>query len=188
MTFVMTDLADIRAGFNSCFLVRYLLEKADSTEHALSLLAKLPVASNCNILLADRTGHMAVAECTPREKRLREAVNMGSGKIICTVNSFSSDEMKKYDAAGGNDYDSAERYRTVINWFLSHANENLMESAKRLLKGTYGFICQYDDEPDFETVWSSVFDLNHLMIYRAEGDPRKNEFVGDAGLAHLARL
>ena len=187
MTFVMTDLADIRAGFNSCFLVRYLLEKADSTEHALSLLAKLPVASNCNILLADRTGHMAVAECTPREKRLREAVNMGSGKIICTVNSFSSDEMKKYDAAGGNDYDSAERYRTVINWFLSHANENLMESAKRLLKGTYGFICQYDDEPDFETVWSSVFDLKSLMVFRSEGDPRKIPFLRDRRLHELVQ-
>ena len=37
MTFVMTDLEKIKAGFNSCFIVRYLLEKADNTEQAVSL-------------------------------------------------------------------------------------------------------------------------------------------------------
>ena len=63
MTFVMTDLKKIRAGFNSCFIVRYLLEKADSTYQAISLLMDLPIASNCNILLADKTGKMAVVEC-----------------------------------------------------------------------------------------------------------------------------
>ena len=49
MTFVMTDLEKIKAGFNSCFIVRYLLEKADNTEQAVSLLMGLPVSSNCNI-------------------------------------------------------------------------------------------------------------------------------------------
>ena len=54
MTFVMTSLENIQAGFNSCFIVRYLLEKANSTENALLLLMKLPVASNCNILIGDK--------------------------------------------------------------------------------------------------------------------------------------
>lgn len=103
MTFVMTDLAEIQAGFNSCFIVRYLLEKADSTEKACSLLLELPVASNCNILLADKSGEMVVVECTPFEKRIREAVSLNDGRIVCTVNSFLSDEMKHHDAANGND-------------------------------------------------------------------------------------
>ena len=37
MTFVMTKLSDIKPGFNSCFVVRYLLEKAISTSHAIEL-------------------------------------------------------------------------------------------------------------------------------------------------------
>lgn len=56
-----------------------------------------------------------------------------------------------------------------------------------LLKGDYGFMCQYDDEPDFETVWSSIFDLDSLVIYRAEGDPRKKKFVTDNRLHDLIR-
>ena len=46
-------------------------------------------------------------------------------------------------------------------------------------------MCQYDDIPDFETVWSSVYDLNSLRIYRAEGDPRKKKFLTDDRLREL---
>lgn len=186
MTFVMTDLKKIRAGFNSCFIVRYLLEKADHTEQALSLLKDLPVASNCNILLADREGKMAVVECTPLAKRVRGAENFDNGCILCTVNSFTSDEMKPYDDAGGDDYDSAKRYQVVMDSFSSgKIREDYLETTKQLLKGDYGFMCQYDHEPDFETVWSSVFDLDNRMVYRAEGDPRKKKFLRDSRLHDL---
>lgn len=186
MTFVMTDLKKIRAGFNSCFIVRYLLEKANSTEQAISLLMDLPIASNCNILLADKGGRMAVAECTPSAKNIREAETFDNGRIVCTVNSFTSDEMKPYDDADGNDYDSHKRYRVVIDSFSSeHIREDYVETTKQLLRGDYGFMCQYDNEPDFETVWSSIFDLESLAIYRAEGDPRKKKFVTDSRLQDL---
>ncbi|MBD5551677.1 MAG: acyl-CoA--6-aminopenicillanic acid acyl-transferase [Lachnospiraceae bacterium] len=185
MTFVMTDIEKIQAGFNSCFIVRYLLEKAKNAEQAISLLQKLPIASNCNILLADRSGRMVVAECTPFVKRIREAETFGKDQIVCTVNSFTSDEMKRYDDAHGNDYDSHKRYETVMNSFARYIGDDCIEDAKRLLKGEYGFICQYDKEPDFETVWSSIFDLKSLMVYRTEGDPRKKRFVEDARLCNI---
>ena len=63
-----------------------------------------------------------------------------------------------------------------------HIGDDCIETTKQLLKGDYGFICQYDNEPDFETVWSSIFDLKSLMVYRAEGDPRKVKFVEDSRL------
>lgn len=180
MTFVMTDLKKIQPGFNSCFIVRYLLEKAGSTEHAISLLMDLPIASNCNILLADKCGNMAVVECTPMLKKIREGETFHDGRIVCTVNSFISEELKPYDDARGNDYDSYKRYEVVMDSFSSGAiRSDYIENTKRLLKGDYGFMCQYDGEPDFETVWSSIFDLESLVVYRAEGDPRKKRFMKD---------
>ncbi len=188
MTFVMTDLKKIQAGFNSCFIVRYLLEKADNTEQAVSLLMNLPIASNCNILLADKSGNMAVVECTPTLKKIREAEVFDSGKIVCTVNSFTSEDMKIYDDAHGNDYDSHKRYKVVIDSFSSGQIRNdYIKTTKQLLKGNYGFMCQYDNEPDFETVWSSIFDLESLTIYRAEGDPRKKKFIIDNRLHDIKR-
>lgn len=44
---------------------------------------------------------MAVAECTPLVKRIWEPEYFGRDKIVCTVNSFTSDEMKAYDDADG---------------------------------------------------------------------------------------
>lgn len=188
MTFVMTRLEKIRPGFNSCFIVRYLLEKADSTEQAISLLMDLPVASNCNILLADKSGNMAVAECTPSLKRIRESEALDHGSMICTVNSFTSDEMKPYDDANGNDYGSSERYGVVMDCLRKGAEGDAIRETKRLLRGDYGFMCQYDEEPDFETVWSSIFDLESLVIYRAEGDPRKNRFLVDGRLYDMSEM
>lgn len=180
MTFVMTAPQKIQAGFNSCFIVRYLLEKAKDTEQAISLLCDLPIASNCNILLADKSGRMVVVECTSSVKKIREAETFDGGRIVCTVNSFTSDDMKKYDDAHGNDYDSHKRYEVVIDSFFSGLiRDDYIETTKHLLKGDYGFMCQYDNEPDFETVWSSIFDLESLIIYRAEGDPRKKKFIID---------
>lgn len=186
MTFVMTDLKKIQPGFNSCFIVRYLLEKSNNTEQAISLLMDLPIASHCNILLADQRGRMAVVECTPSVKKIREAENFHNGRIVCTVNSFISEEMQSYDDANGKDYDSKKRYKVVMDSFSSgQIRDNYIETTKQLLKGDFGFMCQYDHEPDFETVWSSIFDLKSLTIYRAEGDPRKKNFVCDNRLHHI---
>ena len=181
MTFVMTRLEKIKPGFNSCFIVRYLLEKADDTETAISLLMELPIASNCNILLADKNGKMVVVECTPDKKNIREAITLDNGSIVCTVNSFTSDEYASYDDSNGDDYDSAKRYKVVMNSFIDKITSNYLENTMSLLKGEYGFMCQYED-PNFQTVWSSIFNLKNLMIYRAEGDPRKKKFITDSRL------
>lgn len=181
MTFVMTRLEKIKPGFNSCFIVRYLLEKANNTEMAMALLMELPIASNCNILLADKNGKMVVVECTPTQKRVREAVTSDNGNIVCTVNSFTSDEYAPYDDAKGDDYDSAKRYKVVMDSFIDKITDDYFETTTRLLKGEYGFMCQYED-PNFQTVWSSIFNLKSLMVYRAEGDPRKKKFVTDSRL------
>lgn len=182
MTFVMTDLKQIKPGFNSCFIVRYLLEKADCVKTAVSLLEDLPVASNCNILLADRSGKMTVVECAPFTKRLREPIHFDNDHIICTVNSFTSQELKQYNTSNSDDYDSEKRYQTVIDSFQNHIKDDIIKTTQFLLKGEYGFICQYDYDPNFETVWSSVFDLESLIIYRAEGDPRRKKFITDTRL------
>ena len=182
MTFVNTKLEEIKAGFNSCFIVRYLLEKAKSVDHAIMLLNELPVASNCNILFADKSGKMVVAECTPLLMQLRTPVVTPCGKIICTVNNFTSENMKQYDYSDGNVYNSVERYNVVVNSLPKLLQDDLIANTQKLLKGEYGFMCQYEKELNFETVWSSIFDLDNLCIYRAEGSPIKKKFIEDKRL------
>ncbi len=181
MTFVPTKFSEIKPGFNSPFVVRFLLEKANNVKNAIDLLKILPVSSNCNILLADSSGDMVVVECTPNNKHIRQAEEYPEGKIICAVNNFTSVEMAKYDYSDGNVYNSRERYSVVMNSLAALSCGNPFENTLKLLRGEYGFMCQYTD-PDFKTVWSSMFDIKTLKIMRAEGDPRRKKFKEDLRL------
>jgi predicted choloylglycine hydrolase len=80
---------------------------------------------------------------------------------------------------GEDTYFSDERYNTVIEAIRNYKKDNIIEYLQDLLKGKYGFMCQYEKRLNFETVWSSIFDLNMLKIYRAEGDPRRKKFIED---------
>ena len=51
--------------------------------------------------------------------------------------------------------------------------------AKDILSGKFGFMCQYNNELNFDTVWSSLFDLSNHKIYRAEGNPARAKFKED---------
>ena len=179
MTFVLTNPRQLRPGLNACFAVRYLLERAASTRSALDLLMELPISGNSNLLLADASGDMAVIECTPCTKRVRPPVALPGGRVVCAVNRFLDEAGKCGDASDAGDFYSAERYRTVIHHFSTPTRGDPTGAAMRLLKGDEGFLCQYDDLADFETVWSSVFDLGSLAICRADGDPRTAPFVAD---------
>lgn len=183
MTFVGTKLEDIMPGFNSVFIVRYLLEKANNVDEAKNLLLDLPVSSNCNILLADNCGDMIVIECSPKEKNIRKPIKINDDlSVICTVNNFKTESMKKYEWDENDEYNTSERYNNVIKAFKNYSNKNIIEYIKEVLKGNKGFMCQYDKSLNFETVWSSIFDLDSLTIYRSEGNPRKCKYVKDERL------
>ena len=183
MTFVGTKFEDIMPGFNSVFIVRYLLEKANNVDEAKNLLLDLPVSSNCNILLADNCGDMIVIECSPKEKNIRKPIKINDDlSVICTVNNFKTESMKKYEWDEKDKYNTSERYNNVIRAFKNYSNKNIIEYIKEVLKGNKGFMCQYDKSLNFETVWSSIFDFDSLVIYRAEGNPRRCKFINDERL------
>lgn len=178
MTFVYTRLLDIKPGFNSVFAVRYLLEKAKNVKEAVKLLSSIPIASNYNIILVDNSD-MVLVECSPKEINIINPTSLDNGvKVICTVNSFLTPNMKKYEPKEETYY-SSERYNTVINAFKNYSNEEVLEYIKDILKGKLGFMCQYKKSLNFETVWSSIFVSAELKIYRSEGDPRRKKFTID---------
>ncbi len=54
--------------------------------------------------------------------------------------------------------------------------------AQAILGGKTGFVCQYDKKLNFDTIWSVVYGLNDLSVFRAEGNPAKTKFKKDARL------
>ncbi|MBN1382257.1 MAG: acyl-CoA--6-aminopenicillanic acid acyl-transferase [Deltaproteobacteria bacterium] len=180
MTFVLPKLDEIKPGINSVFLVRYILEKCKTVDEGIRVLRELPIASSCNIILTDKTGEMVVAECNPLNIHFRyPEKNKNGERFIITVNHFTSKEMWKHDASDRNVYFSEDRYQTVYNALMSIDSSNGVKLAKNILSGKHGFICQYDKKLNFNTIWSSVFDISNNKIYRAEGNPSRTKFRED---------
>jgi len=180
MTFVMAKLDEIKPGLNSVFLVRYLLEKCNTINEGIEALKNLPIASSCNILLADIKGEMVVVECNPLKINIRyPEENKNRDRFIITVNHFSSKKMRNHDASNGNVYLSQDRYKTAYDALNNIDYNNGVERAKEILSGKLGFMCQYDKKINFDTIWSSVFDLTNSKIYRAEGNPMRTKYIED---------
>ena len=77
--------------------------------------------------------------------------------------------------------DSKERYK-VASQTLNANKIYSRELAQDILGGKYGFMCQYDRKLEFDTLWSTVYDLKNNRIYRAEGNPSKANFKEDIRL------
>jgi predicted choloylglycine hydrolase len=179
MEFLMPTI--IKDGFNSVFIVRYLLEKCDSTAAALTTLEQIPVASACSIILADRSGAMAVVECSPERRVVRKPISKGN--FLVSTNHFVSTEMRALNSSSL--HSSQQRYRTAVNALKNNLEKNGCQLAMEILRGEHGFMCQYHPSINFETIWSSVFDVSNMKVYRAEGDPSKVKFTEDGRSRYL---
>ena len=58
-------------------------------------------------------------------------------------------------------------------------SRDALSFATDVLKGEYGFICQYDRRTGKDTVWSVVYDVKERKIYRCEGNPSRRKFAED---------
>ncbi|MBD3350506.1 MAG: linear amide C-N hydrolase, partial [Candidatus Lokiarchaeota archaeon] len=180
MTYVLPKLNEIRPGINSVFLVRYILENCTNVDEGIECLKNLPIASSCNILLSDKSSKMVIAECNPLKINLRDPEkNEKDEDFVVTVNHFTSKKMWKHDASNQNLYFSKERYQVSSNNLRSKDYDDGFTFIKSLLRGEYGFMCQYKRKLNFKTIWSSIFDVNNLKTYLAEGDPRWAKYKED---------
>jgi predicted choloylglycine hydrolase len=183
MTFVLPKLDEIKPGINSIFLVRYILEKCKTVDEGVRILRELPIASSCNIILTGIDGKMVVVECNPLKIHVRcPEISKTGESFIIAVNHFTSKEMWKHDASDRNVFLSEDRYQTAYNALVNIDCSDGVKHAKNILSGRHGFICQYDKQLNFDTIWSSVFDISNKKIYRAEGNPAKTKFKEDMRL------
>ena len=168
-------------GLNTGMIVRYVLENCRSVSDAVDRIGRLPIATTQNIILADLSGDMAVVESSPQMIVVRRAQ---SGKPwLVSANHFVSMAMQAEHAnPEANWYRSCDRYDTVQAALVSPESNKDAVWAKMLLSGKMGFICQYDKEMNFDTLWSALYDVRALKIYCAEGNPSKVRFNEDIRL------
>ena len=173
LTFVYPTVKNY--GFNAGFLIRYILEKCETTEQAVDFLNKVPIGSSQNIIIIDRFRNLAVAELNSSHKTIK----INEANAVYRTNHFIEQTMLKYKYLGEDDVFSHLRYKTLNS--QNYTGFNLSDIFE-LLKGKNGFICQYDKTKKFDTIWSSIFDIKNKVIYRCEGNPKQKKFIIDKRL------
>lgn len=172
MTYIWAK--ELKPGFSSMFFVRYILEKCATAEEGLKAIRNIPIGGAYHLMLVDQNEIIHV-ECSPQEMIAKK------GDFAIASNHFISEEMKKYEETKDL-YNSRARYKTAYEILGKGFNTNLLELSKGIMSGQYGFMCQYQKEDNFDTVWSSVFDISNRKVYRAEGNPSRKKYREDTRL------
>lgn len=179
MTFLLSK--QMKPGLHCGFLIRYILETCKTVYEAVSLLSSLPISSTQNIVLADKLGDLAVVECNSQKITIRRPVN-GKNFLIAANHFVDSTMQNEHANPVPNWYHSNERYETVNDVLSKDDIVYSVNYAQEILSGKYGFMCQYEKDLNFDTLWSVVYDLQDLRVLCAEGNPSKTKFKEDTRL------
>lgn len=172
MTYVWAK--ELNPGFSSMFFVRYILEKCATAEEGLEAIQNIPIGGAYHLLLADRN-EIVHAECSPQKTVIKK------GDFAVASNHFVSQKMKKYEEEKDL-YNSRARYKTAYDALSKGVDSHLVGYVTEILRGEYGFMCQYNRDGNFDTVWSSVFDISNQKVFRAEGNPLRKKYREDTRL------
>ena len=175
----------VKPGLNAGMLVRYILEKCETTAQAVDALKTLPIASEQTVTLADKTGDIAVVECNPEAF---EIIRPERGRsFVASANNFVSQTMRSFRAPEYVDtWRADERYAVARAALEGNKDGCSVDFARGLLSGKYGFMCQYDRKNNADTVWSVIYDIKNGRVLRAEGNPSRRRFAEDARMAFSA--
>jgi len=92
--------------------------------------------------------------------------------------------MKHFNNTQIDNWNAEERYQTIQRAFEAEDKRD-PEFAKKILSGRFGFMCRYERATGKDTVWSVIYDLKELEIYRCEGNPSRRKFIRDKRFALL---
>ena len=175
LTFIFPMI--FKPGLNAGILLRYILERCTTVREAIEALHVLPVSSSQTFTMVDRTGDMAVVECNCEKIVVIEPE--ANENFVVSANHFISPEMQEYERLCF--IDAKVRYEVARQALTANKNYS-PDLAQEILGGKYGFMCQYGRKYGFDTLWSTVYDLQNERIYRAEGNPSRTAFREDTRL------
>jgi predicted choloylglycine hydrolase len=160
-------------------VVRTVLDRCHSVEHALHVIAGLPIAWCTNFIVADQGGQAALVEVAGEHRAVKwiglRAEAAPQDKFVCATNHYTLPAMEPYDVARRRE--SVARQRTI----KTRLEDALPRGAaprvdKETVRGILSDpapdgVCLHHYSSGLGTLWSMVFDVAEGMVEVCFGAP-----------------
>jgi predicted choloylglycine hydrolase len=160
-------------GLRFWFVIRMLLDTCKNVDEAVELIQKLPISSNCNLILTDTNPEAVLAEIHSETKCFKKITKNSSEGYICSTNHYNLPSMQAFVKNKMNQ--SLYRYNAIVKTL----NHNIIdkETLKNLIasKMPNGMACHFYSE-GLGTLWSILYDITNLKAEICFGSPLKNSF------------
>jgi hypothetical protein len=151
-------------------VVRILLDRCQTVDEALEVIAGLPIAWCTNYIVADRGGEAALVEVAYAHRGVRRIGPESREQFLCATNHYTLSAMRPYDT--GRMRQSVERYG-IITSRLKSAIPHVSKDAVRgiLSEPLPEGVCLHHYSSRLGTLWSMVFDVMDTSVDICFGAP-----------------
>jgi predicted choloylglycine hydrolase len=166
--------------------VRALLDRCESTEHALEVLIGMPIGWCTNFILADRKGRVALVEVSGAHRGIRKLAPEEA--FLSATNHYTLPEMCPYDVSRRRE--SVARQHTISARLEQVMPKVDQETIRGILSAQMPRgVCQHYYSSGLGTLWCSIADVTEGMLQVCFGSPSsgRNAWytfdLGDDGMA-----
>jgi len=152
-------------------LIRALLDNCRNVNEALRLAEAIPTSYGYSVLLADKSGAMALIDSAGEHRNVRRA-SSDDAFLWCT-NHFTTPDMAEHQSRRM--WQSVARYEAIRRTLNAAGRQVDDQVIKQLLTAKYpeGVCCHHYSE-GLGTLWSMVFDVTDSSIEICFGSPQLN--------------
>jgi predicted choloylglycine hydrolase len=151
-------------------VVRILLDRCQTVEQALDLLADLPIAWSTNYIVADRRGQAALVEVAYAHRGVRRIGPGAQDPFLWATNHYTLPAMRPYDTRRM--WQSVARHKTIESCLRDAVPQVTQETIRDILSTPMpGGVCMHHYSSGLGTLWSTISDLTAAAVDVCFGAP-----------------
>lgn len=162
-------------GFSFWIAVRSILENCKNINEAIHWVLKAPIGYNLNLMLADRSGKIAIMQMIDGHKSYKIIQENSTENYLSCTNHTTLEEIKPYEKIV---IESSIIRNNAIKNIFNKKQLISKKDMKKLLSTCYpdGLCCHYYKE-FFGTLRSMIFDVTDKKIEISFGAPDQNAWL-----------
>jgi predicted choloylglycine hydrolase len=151
-------------------VVRALLDRCQTVDQTLDLLAELPIAWCTNYIVTDRRGETALIEVAYEHRGVRRIGPRSQEPFLWATNHYTLPAMKPHDARRMRQ--SVVRHKAIESRLRRAAPQITQDAIRGILSEPMpGGACTHHYSSGLGTLWSMVFDLTDITVEVCFGAP-----------------